>query len=143
MLSEVLTRKRMMRMKSARNWKEAINFASTPLIDDSSIKAQYVNEMIDSIEKFGPYVVVDDYIAIPHAISKNNVIKESMSLLFLEEAVDFKGKDVKLIIVLAPVDRTKHLMDLSELSELLMDEKNKKIFLSGNLDAINLLIKEG
>ena len=143
MLSDILFLERMGEVNNVNNWETAIEIATKPLIDDGSVRCEYVNDMISSINKFGPYIVIDDYIAIPHAISEENVNKQSMSLLSIKEPVDLLGNPVKLFIVLAPEDRDGHMQSLAELSELLMDEEKKDVFINGSLQEINELIKKG
>lgn len=144
MLKEVLTRNRMKRIKKVSDWKEAIRLSSQILIDEGAIENEYIDEMIASVEEHGPYIVLEEGFALPHATSKNGVNKFSMSLLQLEQAVDFMGKEVKVLVVLATVDNSTHLRALSSLADMLEDEKSLEVFRSGSLEDIEILInREG
>ena len=142
MLKEVLTIDKMKKISYIDDWKKAIREASLPLLANGSIEEIYVNNMIESVEKHGPYIVLDDYFAIPHASSAEGVNKFDMSLLYVEKAVSLLGKPVKVFIVLATPDKSIHLNALSSLSEIVSDDTNMKIILNGDLDKIDKLIKK-
>ncbi len=142
MLEELLNDKRINKMKRVNDWKEAIKMAARPLIEDNSIEELYVNNMIASVEKFGPYIVLADGFALPHASSKEGVNSLAMSLLTLEEEVDLLGEKVKAFMVLATVDNTTHIKALAELSELLYNPTNLETFLQGDRDTVLKLISK-
>src|SRR5699024_1654605 len=68
------------------------------------------------------YIVISDYIALPHAGLVKGVLKTGMSMLLLKKPVDLLGKQVKMFIVLASVDNEQHLKALTQLTKLLTDE---------------------
>ncbi|GAB2324221.1 hypothetical protein IRB23M11_18430 [Alkalibacterium sp. m-11] len=143
MLKQYLSEETMQHKTSVDNWEEAITVAARPLLNKGVIDDSYVEAMIDSVEKNGPYIVLKDYFALPHAQAGKGVNKVGMSLLTLEEPVDLKGNEVKVFLVLAAVDASAHLGALSEVSELLMDDEKFEIVLQGDLEKIRQLIEEG
>ncbi|EQG59610.1 PRD domain protein [Clostridioides difficile DA00149] len=84
MLKELINAERVNIIKNVRDWKEAIKIASKPLLEDNSIEELYIENMIKSVEKYGPYIVLADRFALPHASSKEGVNKLAMSLLIVE-----------------------------------------------------------
>ncbi|WP_131019320.1 BglG family transcription antiterminator, partial [Clostridioides difficile] len=70
MLKELINAERVNIIKNVRDWKEAIKIASKPLLEDNSIEELYIENMIKSVEKYGPYIVLADRFALPHASSK-------------------------------------------------------------------------
>ncbi|WP_426350643.1 BglG family transcription antiterminator [Alloiococcus sp. CFN-8] len=142
MLEELLSEKRINKIKRATDWKEAIRIAAKPLLEDKSIEELYVNNMIASVERFGPYIVLADGFALPHASSKEGVNDVAMSLLTVEEEVDLLGEKVKAFMVLATVDNTSHIKALAELSELLYSPENLQTFLQGDSETILKLIRK-
>ncbi|MGL5563534.1 MAG: PTS sugar transporter subunit IIA [Tannerellaceae bacterium] len=64
--------------------------------------------MINSILTHGPYIVLKDRFALPHASGGSGVNRLSMSLLVVEEEVDLLGKPVNVFMVSAPVDNSSH-----------------------------------
>lgn len=142
MLKEVLKRKNMQKIEFVKDWKEAIKIAANPLLENGDIEEVYIKNMIKSVEKFGPYIVLDDYFALPHASNVEGVKKLSMSLLYTNNEVELMGKPVKIFVVLATPNKNIHLRALSSLSEIVGDEDNMKVFLSGDLDKIDNLIQK-
>lgn len=142
MLKEVLTRGRMNRVKSCPSWEEAIRMAAQPLLEEELITERYVELMIENVNKFGPYMVLEDGFALPHASEKEGVNEFSMSYLFVEEAVDLKGKPIHAFVVLATVDNTTHLRALASLSRILESEEGLEAFLQGDLDKVEQMIQQ-
>lgn len=142
MLKDLLTLDNMKKLPSVKDWKEAIKKASEVLLKKNKIKEAYVEAMINSVEEYGPYIVLEDGFALPHAKKGDCVNELSMSLLALDNPVDLLGKKVKTFVVLATIDDNSHLRALSSLSELLEEEENMEILLSGNLKEIDKLIQK-
>lgn len=143
MLNKYLSKETMQHAKSVESWEKAIAYAAEPLLEKGVIEESYIKSMIDSVEENGPYIVLKDYFALPHAKAGIGVNEVGMSLLTLEDPVDLKGNPVKLFLVLAAVDSSAHLEALSEISEILMDDESYAIFLSGDLNNITKLITKG
>src|SRR5690625_1942846 len=120
MLREYLTKETMQHADKMEDWEKAIAFAADPLLKKGVIEKSYIQEMINSVEANGPYIVLKDYFALPHAKAGKGVNEVGLALLTLDEPVDLKGNPVKVFLVLAAVDSTSHLEALSEVSELLM-----------------------
>lgn len=142
MLKELINAERVNIIKSVRDWKEAIKIASKPLLEDNSIEELYIENMIKSVEKYGPYIVLADRFAIPHASSKEGVNKLAMSLLIVEDEVDLLGKPVNIFMVLAAVDNTTHIRALASLSEMMYEEENVKLIINGDKSSILELINK-
>jgi mannitol operon transcriptional antiterminator len=128
------------------DWKEAIWTTAEPLLKNDLITEEYIHAMIENIVKMGPYIVIAPKVAIPHARPEDGVNELSMSLLKLTNAVPFsdqKVHDIHLVIVLAAIDGETHLRALSQLTELLSEEKNRKemILAETSIDIFNLINK--
>ncbi|HBG4643044.1 TPA: transcription antiterminator [Clostridioides difficile] len=142
MLKELINAERVNIIKSVRDWKEAIKIASKPLLEDNSIEELYIENMIKSVEKYGPYIVLADRFALPHASSKEGVNKLAMSLLIVEDEVDLLGKPVNIFMVLAAVDNNTHIRALASLSEMMYEEENVKLIINGDKSSILELINK-
>ena len=123
MLSELLTERRIRRLESVSNWQEGIMEASQPLLEDGSIEQVYVDAMINSVNEFGPYIVLANEFALPHASNVGGVNELAMSMLVLDEPVDMRGKDVRIFMVLATIDNQSHLKALSSMTDLISDDE--------------------
>ncbi|KAA0957023.1 BglG family transcription antiterminator [Planococcus sp. ANT_H30] len=124
-LAELLNEQTLQLEPVIATWQEAIEVAARPLVELGTIEDRYVTAMIESIEENGPYVVITPLVAIPHARPEEGVRSLSMSLLKLDQAVDFSpDKPVRLIIILAAADSDSHLRALIQLTNLLNEPEN-------------------
>lgn len=142
MLSNLLKKDRIKKVKSVYGYEDAIRKASQILIDDGSIKDRYIEDMLNNIEKFGSYVVITEDVAMPHANNNESVNKVDISILSVEESFDIKGREVGLIIVICPVDNNKHLKMLGTISDILGKKENISILKDANYEEIINLIKK-
>ncbi|MEI2664192.1 BglG family transcription antiterminator [Rossellomorea sp. LJF3] len=135
MLNELLTEQTIQLKDRVTDWEEAIKVASEPLVEQQSIRPDYVEAMITNVKELGPYIVIAPNIAIPHARPETGVEQLGMSFLRLEEPVYFSEKEkhrAQLIIVLAAIDNQTHLKALSQLTELLSNEGNVEKLIAAN-----------
>ena len=122
LLTELLTKDTIQLANFVNTWQEAIHLAASPLLMQHKIEERYIESMIHSIEKHGPYVVITPKVAIPHARHTEGVNELAMSLLSLQKPVLFgPEKPVFLIIVLAATDNTSHLQALVDLTKILQE----------------------
>lgn len=142
MLKELLNEKRIQSVDHVDNWKQAIELAAKPLLEAGTIEHTYVDQMIASVEEHGPYIVLADEFALPHASAASGVHELSMALLIVKEPVDLMGKPVRLFMVLATIDNSSHMKALASLTEILYDDANMKLFQSGDVSAIMKLISK-
>lgn len=125
-LSELLKNNIILQSDSM-NWKDTIQEIGELLIDDGSCDKSYIDSMIKKIEEYGPYMVTNKKIAIPHSRNDGNVFKTSMGLLTLEKEVIFPGNlPVKTILIFSSLDGEEHLEALADF----MDLTNNHNFLS-------------
>ncbi|WP_044338821.1 BglG family transcription antiterminator [Rossellomorea aquimaris] len=135
MLNELLTEQTIQLKDRVSSWEEAIKVASQPLVDQESIRPDYVEAMITNVKELGPYIVIAPNIAIPHARPETGVEQLGMSFLRLKEPVYFSEKEkhrAQLIIVLAAIDNQTHLKALAQLTELLSNEDNVEKLISAS-----------
>lgn len=112
------------------NWKEAIELASKPLLDNGVIEKRYIDAMIKNFIELGNYIVLAPHVAVPHARPENGAKKVGFSLLLCRNPVDFNIENetdedffVKLIFVLSASDNSSHLNALKQLSDIIDEEK--------------------
>ncbi|WP_308644289.1 PTS sugar transporter subunit IIA [Oceanotoga sp.] len=116
---------------NAENWEQAVRISGELLLKNKSIKENYILKMIENVKKYGPYIVISPGIALAHAESSDDVLKNDISMIILKNAVKFGNKandPVKIIISFSAKESKSHLKILSKLSEI-MDNKDfyKKI----------------
>lgn len=130
-LPNILTESLVRVLNHVLDWREAIGKAAEPLLEQDYIEEEYIEAMIETVENIGPYIVLAPKVAVPHARPERGVKKLGISLLKLDQPVDFNvnnEKDperyVQLIFVLAAVDGEAHLKALMQLSKILEDEEH-------------------
>ena len=115
----------------ARNWQDAIFAAGELLVDAGHANSEYVEAMVRVVEELGPYIVLIDGFALAHATPGDGVIENSISLVVLENAVDFgSGKMVTCVFALAAKDHSSHIEALGRLAEILSDEQSRNSLLN-------------
>ncbi|MFT8321092.1 MAG: BglG family transcription antiterminator [Bacillus sp. (in: firmicutes)] len=126
-LQDVLKKEYIQFSKRASSWNEAILLASQPLLNKQLIENRYVDAMIKKFNPDEPYIIIAPNVAIPHASPEDGVYQVAMSLLVLEEGVEFSpGLVIQLVFVIAAVDRKKHLRALLQLNELINREEQMR-----------------
>ncbi|RSK54625.1 BglG family transcription antiterminator [Bacillus canaveralius] len=142
-LSDLITTDNIIFKKSVCSWQEAVRMAAFPLLESNAIESCYVDTIIENFQEAEPYIVIAPRVAIPHARPEDGVNCLAMSLLILEEEVEFaEGLPVNLIIVIAAIDRKKHLKALMQLNDLVAEQENvRKIINSKDKKEIRNLIE--
>lgn len=104
-------------------WEEAIKIAAGPLLEENFIKPEYVDAMIENVHTNGAYMIVVPGFAMPHARPECGAIKTGMSVLHLQQPVEFPDdQEVKVLLVLAAADANVHLDAMADLAEILIDD---------------------
>lgn len=144
MLTTLLTPNVIQVVDSATDWRDAIHIACEPLIKNNAIEPSYVDAIIRSHEKIGPYYVLGPGIAMPHARPEDGVNQLSLSLTVIKQGVEFgsEGNDpIKLLIVLAATDSNSHIGAIAKLAELFDNQDHiDQIIQSENIDDIIRII---
>lgn len=104
------------------DWKDALVKGSDILKIDNIIESRYVDEMINSVEKFGPYIVISPGVALGHARPEHGAIKQGITISTLKKPIKFGHKTndpVKLLIIIVSTNSENHIEMLRDISMLL------------------------
>ena len=109
------------------NWEDAIKASYKPLLNAGIVEDNYVQGVIDCVKKYGPYIVLVPNIAMPHSTEgAAGCNGTAISFMKVEEPVDFDSEDpdkkARLFFSLAATDHDKHLKNIQDLMEVLMNE---------------------
>jgi PTS system ascorbate-specific IIA component len=110
----------------ARDWRDAVRKGGQLLVKAGKAKESYVNSMIETVEKTGPYIVIAPGVAMPHARPEKGALDIGVSLLFLREPVLFGNVDndpVSIVISLSAKGNDDHLDLLADIMKLLEDNE--------------------
>ena len=127
MLREFVELKHYKFAEEAADWKEAIRMSCESLEADGTVEDNYKEDIIECVEKYGPYIVIMPEVAMPHSQEgARGVHKTAIAFMKLEKPVSFDpedpDKDARLFFTLASCNPDQHLQNMTKLSELLMNE---------------------
>lgn len=112
------------------SWQEAIALSCRPLVADGSVDESYAEQIVQAVEKYGPYVVFDHQVAMPHTQDDaQGVFKAGVAFLRLKEAVSFGcdedgvEKKARLFFTLAASYPEEHLKSIQQLAGLFVNEE--------------------
>lgn len=146
MLNDLLTRETIKLNLSCADWKEAIAAGTALLEEKKWVSAEYKEAIINNFAEFGPYMVVAPGIVLAHARPECGVRKLAMSLVTLENPVNFGHElndPVKLVVTLAATDNETHLKALSQLMEVFMNQEDLNIIINAtNKDEVIEVLKK-
>ncbi len=127
MLKEFVESKHYKFAESAADWQDAIRMSCESLEADGTVEANYKEDIIKCVEKYGPYIVIIPGVAMPH--SQENAVgvhKTAIGFMKLEQPVSFDPedpeKDASLFFTLASCNPEQHLNNMSRLAEMLSNE---------------------
>lgn len=102
------------------SWEEAFYVAATPLIEAEIVSRRYIDKIIQTTYEEGPYMVISDHVALPHARPEDGAKEVGLGITVLKEPIKILGKTpMKYIFTLTAVDSKRHLTALAELVALI------------------------
>lgn len=110
--------------ETAVNWRDAIKISVLPLEKSGYVESCYKDGIIENIERLGPYIIIADHIALPHARPEQGAIETQIGVTLFRQDIAFDGREAtaRLFVTLAAKDNNSHLDALVQISELLSDE---------------------
>lgn len=112
----------------AKDWEDAIRQSAQPLVENDKIKTSYVDDIITGVHEVGPYIVITEHVALPHARPEAGALKNAVGIATLANPIEFGNKHndpVKYLFCFSAVNDQEHLSALAELAGLL---ENKEFF---------------
>ncbi len=109
-----------LRYEDKLSWEDAIRLSCQTLIKYGYINEEYINAIFKTINKYGPYFILLENLALPHAKDFSAVNKSAIALTVFQQPVIFpNGKSVQVLCTLAAKDEHEHLQVLQQLSKFL------------------------
>ena len=109
-----------------KDWQEAIAKTAQPLVHQDKITDNYIQAMVDSVKKNGPYIVMGPHVALAHAKPEDGVNDLSLSVSYLKNPVEFghsTNDPVKIIFCISPIDSYTHIHLMKEIFELMNNQE--------------------
>ncbi|MEV0126273.1 PTS sugar transporter subunit IIA [Streptomyces sp. NPDC050703] len=123
-LSELLPVAAVLLDAPAADWREAVGRAGDLMVATGAATDTYTAEMIDNVERNGPYIVIAPGLALAHARPSPAVLRTGMSWVRLAEPVEFGHEahdPVELVVGLAARDAAEHTAAMGALARLFAD----------------------
>lgn len=119
-LKKLLKKENVKFIDETENWKEAIFQSGDLLVSNKKVTSEYVQEMIELVEKHGPYIVLEEGIAMPHAGISENVLETGISLLVVNEKVSLpEGRNANIFLSFAAKNKNDNIDIMNDLFELI------------------------
>ena len=123
-LRKLLKKENVKFIEKAEDWKEAILQSGNLLVSNKKVTSEYVKEMIELVEKHGPYIVIEEGIAMPHAGISENVLETGISLLVVKERVALpEGRNANIFLSFAAKNKNDNIDIMNDLFELITKHK--------------------
>lgn len=110
-------------------WQEAVKLSTESLVKTGYVSENYYKQIVDCIEKYGPYVVFDHYVAMPHSQEgAEGAEKTAVGFLRVKDDVDFgtdedgERKIARLFFTLAAKDPSEHIDNMQQLIGIFTNE---------------------
>ncbi len=126
-ISDLLNENNIILKAKVFNKEEAVRLAAEPLLKVGSITEEYVNDILEKINDLGPYMAIMPGVVIAHSRSCNHVLEDCISMLTLENPVEFGHEDndpIEIIFVIGAKENTVHLDVLQDLARVLINEES-------------------
>lgn len=130
MLNQYLHDKTIQLKTSVSNYQQALEIASVPLLSAGIITTRYLNSILQRHNSLGVYYVLAPGLAMPHARPQEGALAVGLSLLKLQQGVNFGSDDfdpVDIVIMLAAADNHSHIAMLSVLAELFSSDEDMQL----------------
>lgn len=112
------------------DWKDAVRKSAQTLLEHGYIEDRYIDSMIASIEKYGPYVVLSPGFAMPHDRVEQGSNRLGMNLIRLKTPVSFGAGDldpIEFVCCLSAIDHKSHLKAFFNLMNMLEKPEFKQL----------------
>ncbi len=122
-----LTSENLIRLNiEATDWEDAVRKAAQPLLEAGKVKQSYIDDIIVGAKESGPYFVLAQHVALPHARPEAGALESAIGVATLATPVEFGSEandPVKYLFCLSARNNTEHLDALADLAERLEDQE--------------------
>lgn len=113
---------------SVKDWEEAVRICGEVLVETGKVEMTYVEAMINNIKEYGPYILIAPGVALPHGRPEDGVKKEGICIVSLQDEVAFEpGKEIKVLIGLAAIDKESHIHMLQKIAEVISRDESMEL----------------
>ena len=110
-------------------WQEAVKISTESLIADGSVSEDFYKQIIACIEKYGPYMVFEHNVAMPHTTENaEGVYKTGIGFMVCKNLIDFgtdedgEKKEANLFFTLCAENPDEHMNNIQQLANIFQNE---------------------
>ncbi len=110
-------------------WQEAVKISTESLVADGSVSADFYKQIIACIEKYGPYMVFEHNVAMPHTTENaEGVYKTGIGFMVCKNLIDFgtdedgEKKEANLFFTLCAANSAEHMNNIQQLANIFQNE---------------------
>lgn len=131
-MKEMLKKENIKIMDCVKDWVEAIQVSVQPLVEQGFCESRYIHEIIENTNKYGPYYVLCEDLALIHASSEQGVLKKQLAITVLRQPVRFKpdGYDVRVLVALAAEDSESHMQAIQAVSNIFSQKERTQCIIN-------------
>lgn len=121
LLQKIVERGHCKFVDSVSSWQEGVKLSLEPLVNTGYVTENYYRQIVDCIEKYGPYVVYEHYVAMPHSQENaDGALKTAVGFMRVKQEVDFgeddgERKTARLFFPLSAREPEEHLDNIRQL----------------------------
>ena len=111
----------------AKDCEDVIRKSGRVMVEQGVVEERYIDAMIEVFKEMGPYIVVTQGVAIPHARPEDGAKKVGLALLTLKKPINFGHEEndpVRICIAFATPDKDQHLKILASLAKFLQNRED-------------------
>ena len=110
-------------------WQEAVKLSTESLIADGTVSADFYQQIVACIEKYGPYVVFEHNVAMPHTQENaTGAYKTGIGFLASKKMISFgkdedgEEKEANLLFTISSTNPDEHMANITQLAAIFMNE---------------------
>lgn len=133
----ILSKNNIMIVNSVKDWEEAVKLSVEMLINDGSVKPEYLTNIYKNVEELGPYILLCPEVVMPHSRPEDGALNKSISLLKLNKPVKFFDNDTYLYISISAIDSDSHIDYIQSIVKVISeDELLQSLLKAEDIDTI-------
>ena len=110
-------------------WQEAVRLSAETMVADGTVSEDYYKQIVACIEKYGPYVVFDHNVAMPHTTENaEGAFKTGIGFMVSKKMIDFgededgEKKEANIFFTLSSANPDEHMNNIMQLSAIFMND---------------------
>ncbi len=105
---------------------QVMELAGGLLEKQGCITPSYTENLIESFENYGVYMMIDEDVAIPHTKNTGNVHETGFTFIRLQSPIHFENHSLSMFFTFCTRNNKEHLEALILIADIIKDEETKK-----------------